>query len=61
MNSLNGLHFQIYRDTGLKWRWRLWLDDKIIATGHQGYKDYDQAQAEIWHVMEANPQTPIIA
>lgn len=60
MNGLTGLHFEIYRDQSQQWRWRLWFSEQIIATGHQGHDDYDQAQAEIWHVMDTNPNTPIL-
>lgn len=60
MNGLKGLHFEIYQDAANKWRWQLWLNDNIIATSHQGHKEFDQAEAEIWYVMDANNQTPIL-
>lgn len=44
---------EIYQGEDGRWYWRLWLDDEIVATGHQGFEHRVLADAEFKAVAAA--------
>ncbi|WP_374440870.1 YegP family protein [Stella sp.] len=54
------MHFEIYRDTGGEWRWRLVAaNGKQIANGGEGYVNRADCENGIRLVKGTNADTPI--